>query len=486
MPDTTLKIPAKPLHRPRLHPELREAMEKQPDLGITIIRHPLCVTVYTGPEQHSALNTTFMNKQMRVEKAFAERRYAQVPWLYERPFRLTSLWGLRWQLPPSKYWRLLMDLWVDAEVVSPHRLDWLNAITYSRLAYCRDRYFMNAQERRRLENLPPVVTIYRGVTNDPTRSTVRGISWTLDQKVADRFAHRFADPKMDFPHVLETQIPKDRIIAYTNRRREREVIIHPRNLPKNKNIKTTLAPAPPRNTVKEDPQAVALVNAAKALGIPASYPSKRPPTRVILNGTWRTLKQARAFLEGFVAATHHRPDVRMSDSVVRFLRQVAIPNDMAETRPKILLETLEHLREQAQQILDNLHKDQSPRTKAWNRAHVLMEHMVVTNPHTPGLAPTYKWPDESLRKWAADILSDYMRDTIHLPPVHKEGDNPAAIEHSAQFVPETDLPLVAGATTPSEGYQGLEPDQVIVDEFPPEGLPDLSPPARDKKETQTS
>ena len=81
------------------------------------------------------------------------------------------------------------------------------------------------EEREQLEELDDTVTVYRGVTSY-NADNIKALSWTLDYKTAEWFAHRFDEDGT----VYEAQIPKQHIYALFNGRGESEVIVDPKHL----------------------------------------------------------------------------------------------------------------------------------------------------------------------------------------------------------------------------------------------------------------
>ena len=75
---------------------------------------------------------------------------------------------------------------------------------------------MDDEEYEYFENLPPSLTIYRGVTKNK-----KGLSWTLDYDKAVWFATRY---EYDTPYVLKTEISKNDVLAYFSRRYEAEIV----------------------------------------------------------------------------------------------------------------------------------------------------------------------------------------------------------------------------------------------------------------------
>ena len=84
---------------------------------------------------------------------------------------------------------------------------------------------MDEDEYKKYAQLEEVVTVYRGVTSYNAQN-IRTLSWTLDYKVADWFAHRFDEEGT----VYEAQISKEHIYALFNGRNESEVIVDPKYL----------------------------------------------------------------------------------------------------------------------------------------------------------------------------------------------------------------------------------------------------------------
>ena len=84
---------------------------------------------------------------------------------------------------------------------------------------------MDEEERATHQALEDTVTVYRGVTPYNAKN-IRALSWTLDRKTADWFAHRFGEEGT----VYEAQIRKEHILALFTGRNESEVIVDPRHL----------------------------------------------------------------------------------------------------------------------------------------------------------------------------------------------------------------------------------------------------------------
>ena len=86
-------------------------------------------------------------------------------------------------------------------------------------------FLMDEEERAAHQALEDTVTVYRGVTPYNAKN-ISALSWTLDRKTADWFAHRFGEEGT----VYEAQIRKEHILALFTGRNESEVIVDPRHL----------------------------------------------------------------------------------------------------------------------------------------------------------------------------------------------------------------------------------------------------------------
>lgn len=85
-------------------------------------------------------------------------------------------------------------------------------------------------EKDRYQDLPDgdTITVYRA-TADPINKARNGISWTTNKNVALWFGYRLSELYGDDYeplHIYMGTIKRDKIIAYTNQRREYEVIQH--------------------------------------------------------------------------------------------------------------------------------------------------------------------------------------------------------------------------------------------------------------------
>lgn len=82
---------------------------------------------------------------------------------------------------------------------------------------------MSDTERKFLEQLPEEITIYRG-GGEKEIETGFGISWTLNKTIAEQFVERKKHSSNDVMFVHKLTIPKSKVVAYFNSRKEEEII----------------------------------------------------------------------------------------------------------------------------------------------------------------------------------------------------------------------------------------------------------------------
>lgn len=193
-----------------LHPDLQPYLED----GILgpQLRHPLVYAVPLWTKAHA--NHMYEQKKSDLEKAIAEKKYSQIIFLHERPYRLEAFVQITKELSDKEYWSLLESVWTDTEN------GWQNLPTWRALFWSKRpgrENLMDENERFTLANLPETVEIYRGCLNGINED---GMSWTLNRDKAEFFANRFSKGGI----VLSKQINKSDIIAVFNGRGEAEVI----------------------------------------------------------------------------------------------------------------------------------------------------------------------------------------------------------------------------------------------------------------------
>lgn len=141
-----------------------------------------------------------------------------------KPYSMTFLKFAKPHLSQKDFSEILADAWIRSE--NPN-LD-KNFKQKELLQMFKDaapHILMDKDEQKQLVELDDTVTVYRGVTTYNAKN-IKALSWTLEQKTAEWFAHRFGEDGT----VYESQIPKQHIYALLNGRGESEVIVDPKYL----------------------------------------------------------------------------------------------------------------------------------------------------------------------------------------------------------------------------------------------------------------
>lgn len=112
----------------------------------------------------------------------------------------------------ATYWTEVEDISNDCNVSSQDIVRWLKQ--------CNKLKLMTQEELAVYNNLPNIVTIYRGVT-DHNRQNDKAMSWTTDRATAEWFARRYNGTG----EVWEKKISKNKILWYNDQRDEHECIV---------------------------------------------------------------------------------------------------------------------------------------------------------------------------------------------------------------------------------------------------------------------
>lgn len=198
-----------------------------------VIQHPFTSTGIVTLASAGKLNIIDITKgekelhewQNLLKKQIDEAKdLHNIYFMVNKPYTMAFLKFAKPHLSLSDYSELLADAWVRSE--NPN-LD-KNFTQKEMLKMFRDadpKILMDGEELKKLSELDDTVTVYRGVTSYNAKN-VKALSWTLDQKTAEWFAHRFGEDGT----VYEAQITKQHIYALFNGRGESEVIVDPKHL----------------------------------------------------------------------------------------------------------------------------------------------------------------------------------------------------------------------------------------------------------------
>lgn len=115
-------------------------------------------------------------------------------------------------LSDNLYWQMLAGIWMNTTVCHPNIEHWKSLFRSKR----RNRHkLMKKGDRKTWRKLPEVVTAYRAVNSPEEIETA--ISWTLDKDIAEKLFNE--------REVVLKRIHKSSIIAFFDRRREKEIIV---------------------------------------------------------------------------------------------------------------------------------------------------------------------------------------------------------------------------------------------------------------------
>jgi hypothetical protein len=193
-----------------LLPELQSRFYK-----VGHLHHPLVIGLYLDAARAAWYNETYLQKSDWLEKARAQQDWRTYLYTHERAYRFYAFLDINRGLDDQQYWELLADIWTDSENVWPFRSDWQWLWNSDRPM---KRAAMREDERARLDDLPDVITIYRG---QPKRNA-RGMSWSLVRGTAAWFAGR--RPAYGDGWLLTATVNKRDVHAFKNDRNEQEII----------------------------------------------------------------------------------------------------------------------------------------------------------------------------------------------------------------------------------------------------------------------
>ena len=180
---------------------------------------PLATTDITA----STENLERWKEWMRSRLEKAESDY-EIGMMVHQPYRLVFLAYTGEHLSDREFAKLLHFSWFRSmplsydEGIEPHDM-------IEMFQRANAEYLMSPEERSILAQLPDEAVIYRGLT-DKNAFHVSGMSWTLEEESAARFARRG-----EFTgKVYRAKIRKEEILALFLKGDEIEIIVDPKNL----------------------------------------------------------------------------------------------------------------------------------------------------------------------------------------------------------------------------------------------------------------
>lgn len=199
------------------------AIVKHPftDCGITAIKDE------TGEYQTINLLEEKALKRWRnvIEQMITESDSAyQIYMMITKPYAMVFLDHISENLSSEDFSTILSSAWIQSE--NPHcDPNFTRKKLLGLFKKAETRFLMDASEYEDYTNLDDMLTVYRGVTSYNAKN-IKALSWTLDPKTAEWFAHRFGEEGT----VYEAQIDRKYVYALFKGRNESEVIVDPRYL----------------------------------------------------------------------------------------------------------------------------------------------------------------------------------------------------------------------------------------------------------------
>lgn len=126
----------------------------------------------------------------------------------------------------GEYETILRDAWMSTELPHQSKVDRLVSL----FERADPDLLMTDAEKAKLAEMPDTFTVYRGYSETQVRAKRtkrRGLSWSLDKKIAIWFAKRWSHPDA---RLLQATVNKSELYMYSNERREQEVVVNPRKV----------------------------------------------------------------------------------------------------------------------------------------------------------------------------------------------------------------------------------------------------------------
>jgi hypothetical protein len=185
-----------------------------------IISHPL-ISNNVISENNTMIIINEFNFKEYIEKLLLQiknrcKTVLQILCYINKPYRLQILISSRKYLSKKTYSKNLGWVWANTEY--PHQIKTRELINAFKDADCK---IINKKD---FNQLPETLTVYRGLQG--SKAKLRGLSWTLNLKIATWFANRF---KLQ-GKVYSAQIKKKDIFFYSNERNEQECVLNPYKL----------------------------------------------------------------------------------------------------------------------------------------------------------------------------------------------------------------------------------------------------------------
>ena len=172
-------------------------------------------------EDEEALEDWQTTKKVEIKQA---ENAIQIYIMFTKPYIFAFLKFAKPYLSKEDLSRILGDAWSRVEQSNmDNNLSKVQLVALFKK--CDPKLLMAEEEYKAFQEFPPVLTVYRGVT-DYNKKQIKALSWTLDEKKAEWFATRYGEKGK----VYKAKIQKEHTYAYFTNRSEAEVIVDPKYL----------------------------------------------------------------------------------------------------------------------------------------------------------------------------------------------------------------------------------------------------------------
>jgi hypothetical protein len=185
-----------------------------------MIKHPLVYHRIFDPNRNALINKHFEYKKQMLAEALEKKKWGTFIFLHERPYRMSALMEAHniHGLDGVKFRKYAGEVWVDSENIWQYlplwRMVWRSIGTEHRADY------MDEDEIKKIEELSEEIPVWRGTHY---KKAIKGLSWTLNKKRAEFFAHQLM-MKDRKAILVEGTVKKSDVYALFLRRNEDEIV----------------------------------------------------------------------------------------------------------------------------------------------------------------------------------------------------------------------------------------------------------------------
>lgn len=203
------------------------------EMSPTIIKHPFSDTgfailnVKNGIPCFADITTEDGFEKWRKEKEACIENASSVGEIFfyvTKSYSMTFLKYVKQYLSEQDFAETLAACWIREEQPNMNP-NFTKAELTDMFKRADKKYLMSETGYRKWEELPEILTVYRGVTGYNGKN-IRALSWTTSYKTAKWFAGRFEEQGK----IYQAEIDKKHILAYIDQRGESEAIVEPKYL----------------------------------------------------------------------------------------------------------------------------------------------------------------------------------------------------------------------------------------------------------------